>query len=852
MKGKHGIIGVCTTTLLATVAPAAVAAAETGSSANPTAPGAEEGEIIVYGKTESYDFEGLLAEDELDRDDIDSYGLDNVGQLIEQVTSELQQGDNRPVILINGQLANGINDVNDLPVEAVTRIQVLPPAAGARLGQSPSQRVINVVIKPDHRQVTPSASATRATRGDAGRADGELNLLKLSNGNRRSLVLRYLHVDPLLEEQRDILPDLGAIPAHPLGNVVGQLVGGEIDPALSALAGRVTLAAGVPQANARPTLFDFAALSGVLNREGANAGRTLVGESDSYSANANISQKLGSRTDWSLNARVERNETLTLRGLSTAQLRLPAGSPFSPFGNDVLLAYQVGQPLRARQSVTSYTLAQTLNTQLAGFGITAQARYARRELAVDTDRTVDTSQLQAGIANGTVNPFAGIPANLLGASPLDRSRSRADSGDLLITANRTLARLPAGSLLAGLSARIGQDRVRSATEGVTNTQRLLRRSERGLKGNLTVPLLRVGDGPRAASLTADFSGQLHAVDGSGTLRDWGGALNGNVGRILTFGATYLEEQIAPQTSALNDPVIIGENIRTFDFIRQETVLVRQISGGNAQLPVQRRRTTTLQASLRPLSDTDFVANAQYTRAVNRDIVSPLPAVNAEVQAAFPDRFRRTPDGRLFEVDARPVSFLRDGSERLSWGFRLRRTFGGVAVGEEEDKAPSGLTKGRGVRINLDVTHEHVLSAYRQARATLPTVNLLQGGALGFGGALVRDTVNFNLGVASRGVGLQVNGQYRGTSFITAGTAAAPERLTFEDRTMVNLRLFANLGPILPEENWAKGLRVSVQVANVTDSRQRVRDADGATPLRYQPFLIDPVGRSVTFSLRKAF
>lgn len=849
MRGRHSILGVCTTTLLATALPAATAAAAENAPAPPE-PGPADGEIIVFGTSEAYDFEGLQAEDELDRDDIDSYGFDTVGQIIEQVRSELGGPDDAPVILINGQLANGINDVNDLPVEAVTRIQVLPPAAAGRIGQSPSQRVINVVIKPDHRQITPNLAGTLSSRGDAPRADAEINLLKLDDGNRRSLVMRYAHVDPLFETQRDILPDLGVVPAHPLGNVVGAQNGGEIDPGLSALAGTAVLAAGIPAGNARPQLFDFAALAGRSNREGANALRTLVGESDAWSANANISQTLGARTMWSVNARIERNETLTLRGLSTALLRLPESSPFSPFGSDVRLAFLVGGPLGAKQSVTTYNLAQTLNTQVRGIGISAQARFSRRDLAVDTDRSVDVSALDNGVANGSVNPFAGLPAGLLGAAGQDRSRSRADSGDVQISANAPLARLPAGSLLFGLTVRAGRDKVRSATDGVTTNRRLVRRNERGLKGNLTVPLVRL-DGPLKGSLTADLTGQLHAVDGSGGLHDWGAALNGNVGRALTLSASWLEEEIAPQAEALGDPVVIGENIRTFDFIRQETVLVRQVSGGNALLPVQRRRTSALQASLRPLRDTDFVANAQYTRTVNRDVTSLLPPVSAEVQAAFPDRFRRTADGRLIEVDARPVSFLRDRAERLSWGFRLRHTFGGTAIGEDDADRP-GVTKGRGVRLNLEVTHDRVLSAYRQARASLPEVNLLRGGALGYGGGLVRDTVNANLAIASRGVGLQVNGQYRGESYVAAGTAAAPERLTFAERTLVNLRLFANLGPVLPEAGWAKSMRVSVQVTNVADSRQRVRDEAGATPLRYQPFLIDPVGRSITFSLRKAF
>jgi hypothetical protein len=38
--------------------------------------------------------------------------------------------------------------------------------------------------------------------------------------------------------------------------------------------------------------------------------------------------------------------------------------------------------------------------------------------------------------------------------------------------------------------------------------------------------------------------------------------------------------------------------------------------------------------------------------------------------------------------------------------------------------------------------------------------------------------------------------------------------------------------------WARGLRISFGV-NLFNSRQRARDDDGDTPLRYQPARLDP-------------
>jgi outer membrane receptor protein involved in Fe transport len=80
-------------------------------------------------------------------------------------------------------------------------------------------------------------------------------------------------------------------------------------------------------------------------------------------------------------------------------------------------------------------------------------------------------------------------------------------------------------------------------------------------------------------------------------------------------------------------------------------------------------------------------------------------------------------------------------------------------------------------------------------------------------------------------------------------------LFFSERTTVNLRLFANVGQRrewVREVPFLRGTRVSLNVNNLFNSRVDVRDAAGETPLSFQPFYLDPLGRSVTVSLRKMF
>ena len=67
-------------------------------------------------------------------------------------------------------------------------------------------------------------------------------------------------------------------------------------------------------------------------------------------------------------------------------------------------------------------------------------------------------------------------------------------------------------------------------------------------------------------------------------------------------------------------------------------------------------------------------------------------------------------------------------------------------------------------------------------------------------------------------------------------------------------MFANLQQIgsLAKHPWARGARITFAITNLTDNRERVRDASGATPLRYQPDLLDPFGRTIKISIRKLF
>jgi len=87
----------------------------------------------------------------------------------------------------------------------------------------------------------------------------------------------------------------------------------------------------------------------------------------------------------------------------------------------------------------------------------------------------------------------------------------------------------------------------------------------------------------------------------------------------------------------------------------------------------------------------------------------------------------------------------------------------------------------------------------------------------------------------------------------AGSGAG--NLFFSDLTTTNLRLFANLGQmqaLISRAPLLTNTRLTLLLNNVLNQRQTVRDANGATPLSYQPAFVDPSGRYVRLELRKQF
>jgi iron complex outermembrane receptor protein len=809
-------------------------------------------DIIVYGARQGV-LPGVPPENELNEADIAAYGANTVGDLLDQVGGAADSSGDGPVILINGRETSGLNTIDDLPTEAVRKIQVLPQRVAGRLGQRPTRRVINVVLKDNHRQVTGNVEGSFATAGAGRSYKAEINLLRLKDGNRDSLVFSDERVDPLFESDRDIVSDPLTAPYDTRGNIFAYpLLGAEIDPALSSLAGQKVVIAPVPGGNAAPTLAALAANGNRPNTTDVRDFRTLVSGKRSFSVNGNIARHWG-KTALSLNARAEWASTDSQSGLAGVSLLLPAGTPFSPFTRTVGIARYVGDPLRQQGHNANLEVGGDLTTPIGGWNLHVAGNWQHLAASTDSQVAFDPALLQAAVSAGAVNPFGALPSDLT-APRYNFSHSRGDNASLRATLSGRVLRLPAGPMRAAITATVRTDRLNGSwvflsVPNVTNYAQ----NEAALFGSLQVPLL--GDKSPIGNLELDLNGAIRNLNRIGTVEDFGAALAWQPARSLNLRGSFDVQRQAPSAQTLSDPQIVYENYRIFDFVTGQTVQVRYITGGNPNLPVATRRILSVGGTYLPFGNANLILSADYTSRRTTNLQSTLPPVNAQVQAAFPDRFVRDANGVLTLVDSRPVAFAYDNSDQLHSRIDFHGSLGkrsqkrAVAPGGDSDGAFS--FDGR-PRFNLSVEHNWILHSVRRAQLGLPEIDLLAGGATGYGGGLARHTVRISANLAGRGLGIQLYGSWRSATLISAAETPSPSDIYFSAQTNVDMRFFADLGTLVPGSGVLKGARLSLAVTNLLDSKQRVRDGTGLTPIRYQPYLLNPLGRVITIGLRKVF
>src|SRR4051794_24524809 len=105
----------------------------------------------------------------LNQGDIRSYGVGSVTELLTQLAPQTGSGQGRggepPVVLLNGHRISGLREIQDIPTEAIQRVEILPEEVALRYGYNSDQKVVNIVLRRFFRSTSAEASAGTSTAG---------------------------------------------------------------------------------------------------------------------------------------------------------------------------------------------------------------------------------------------------------------------------------------------------------------------------------------------------------------------------------------------------------------------------------------------------------------------------------------------------------------------------------------------------------------------------------------------------------------------------------------------------------------------------------------------------------------
>ncbi len=812
----------------------------------------------------------IRPEVQLGRMEVQSYGASTVEELLGLIApmTTSDSGDSTPIVLLNGKRISGMQEIKDIPTEAIRRVDVLPEEEALLYGYLPTQKVVNVVLVPRFNRYTAQLDGSRPSAGGMETGVANLDRFILHDDDRLNLDLKYTANTMLTEDERDIAtvpvtPGYDAQAEHPL------------DP---------------------------------------RAVRSLANANHALDGNAVWSKALGDRTSLALNYTGNLNDSDGKRGYAGTALLVPADDPFAQSAADQMVYRYVPVALRQHAKGWSSRLGGTLNHDFdSDWHLSVVGYWSRSGSRTVTDAGVDKSTAQALLDAGDpdFDPYGFLTGAMFPRNAPNIATSLADAKNLQVLLHGTLLALPAGDAIVSLGLADTDNRIDNvALMGGRRRVADFSRNDANASASIELPLTsRSYD---VLGMVGDLSVNAHALvdhlsDYGQDMRRWGYGLRWSPLARLTFTGNVDTGKTAPTPAQLANPVITSTGTHVFDYATGQTVSVTSISGGNPDLLASSQHRFRAGISYKPFDQRRLSIVVNYTDTDTRNPISSLPPATAALQAALSDRYIADDDGNLAEVDSRPLNFAEQKRRQLRFGFNdahsvdgffssassqpdmMRGNFpprrsgngtggdtGGTAgdapsVNQSREGQGEGGGGGRGFgsggrgfgggmppsllhgQIVWSLYDTVVFSDRVLVRNGMPWLDLLGGDAIGSGGGVAHHQIDGSIAYTRMTYGVRLSFTSRSGTRTEGGAVDAGD-LDFSGLTTFNLRAFANFNrtQLAHDHPWLRGTRVTLTVNNLLDKRVKVVDGTGTVPASYQPDLLDPVGRLITLSLRKQF
>lgn len=742
----------------------------------------------------------IVAETELNADEIAAYGARSIGELIGNIAPLIDGKGDAPAILVNGKRIGSPAEITDYPPEALNRVAILPPEAAVLYGYASGQRVVNLELKQKYASWDTDAGVTVPTAG--GRRTAQLAVGRTAiDGDARWNVQVTASDDTALLKSARRLPVrddvLALLPTLPDGD------GEEIDP---------------------------------------NRFESVIGEARSWNLNAGLNRPLGAFSGaLGVNAALSRGSQLV--GIPIGSIILPPDSRWVPEGETpVTVSRLLGDgALQSAQRSASFGASATLSGPIAGWQTSLSVLYTHSRSNNVYDRGYDVSAVQQRVDAGdpSFDPDGPWPAT---PRLSDRSRFRNDMWGATFNASRSILALPAGQVNTSLTANASRNRSHFITETGGAVQHDRSGSDQ-LEGrwSFSIPVASRALGILAplGDLGFDLSAEAGTATRTRTRHKWNAAIRWAPFSFLDLRANIGRENAEPTFYQRHGPQI--EVItRLFDFVQQEYAQPVRVFGGNPALEGGRIRSLSMNAMIRPFAGDLATFTIDYRKQLALGAVAPFPALTPDVEAAFPDRVTRDMSGRLVAIDERPVNISQDRTESIATGLTLRTT--------EKPKASASLpNEFRPWTFSLSVNHGWQLRSEMEIRPGLPVLDRLRGSGQS------RHNVALNLVAGRRGLGTTLNGSWSSGAVVRSASGGTEFR--YAPSLLFNLGLFVEPGQEdgdAGQRKWTTNLRISLDVQNVLNGYRRVSVSHGGTPRGYTRDEVDPLGRTVRLNVRKQF
>ena len=193
------------------------AAPSTPGSSHPAQPAAgasdqasEDEDIVVQGKPPRGSVIGDIAPQlVLHSKDVKATGATSFDELLEAIAPDIGaargSGAARPLVLLNGRRVSSYRELRDIPIEAVTRVDILPEEVALKYGYPPDQKVVNVVLQNRFSEAVAQASANSASHDGYVGGGADFTQILLSPTKRSTLNVHGGTSDILRGSQRSLV-----------------------------------------------------------------------------------------------------------------------------------------------------------------------------------------------------------------------------------------------------------------------------------------------------------------------------------------------------------------------------------------------------------------------------------------------------------------------------------------------------------------------------------------------------------------------------------------------------------------------------------------------------------------------